>query len=137
MLVLNDTSLKWHLGIRNLKRKLRNILNYMKIIYENNLSKFVGCNEAVLRGHYNYLKVESVINNLPKQKARGLYGFSIEYCCCEVTSVMSDSVRPHRRQPTRLLCLWDSPGKNTGVGCHTTKHLKEILYQFSTIHFRE
>ena len=31
---------------------------------------------------------------------------------------MSDSVRPHRRQPTRLLCLWDSPGKNTGVGCH-------------------
>ena len=31
---------------------------------------------------------------------------------------MSDSVRPHRRQPTRLLRLWDSPGKNTGVGCH-------------------
>ena len=30
---------------------------------------------------------------------------------------MSDSVRPHRRQPTRLLCPWDSPGKNTGVGC--------------------
>ena len=26
--------------------------------------------------------------------------------------------RPHRRQPTRLLCPWDSPGKNTGVGCH-------------------
>ena len=24
----------------------------------------------------------------------------------------------HRRQPTRLLCPWDSPGKNTGVGCH-------------------
>ena len=31
---------------------------------------------------------------------------------------MSDSVRPHRRPPTRLLCPWDSPGKNTGVGCH-------------------
>ena len=30
----------------------------------------------------------------------------------------SDSVRPHRQQPTRLLCPWDSPGKNTGVGCH-------------------
>ena len=29
-----------------------------------------------------------------------------------------DSVRPHRRQPTRLPCPWDSPGKNTGVGCH-------------------
>ena len=41
------------------------------------------------------------------------------YCCCyEVTSVVSDSVRPHGRQPTRLPCPWDSPGKNTGVGCH-------------------
>ena len=27
-------------------------------------------------------------------------------------------VRPHRRQPTRLPCRWDSPGKNTAVGCH-------------------
>ena len=33
-------------------------------------------------------------------------------------SVVSDSVRPHRRQPTRLPRPWDSPGKNTGVGCH-------------------
>ena len=31
---------------------------------------------------------------------------------------MSDSVRPHSRKPTRLPCPWDSPGKNTGVGCH-------------------
>ena len=31
---------------------------------------------------------------------------------------MSDSVRPHRRQPTRLPRPWDSPGKNTGVGSH-------------------
>ena len=31
---------------------------------------------------------------------------------------MSDSVRPHGRQPTRLPRPWDSPGKNTGVGCH-------------------
>ena len=31
---------------------------------------------------------------------------------------MSDSVRPHRRQTTRLPSPWDSPGKNTGVGCH-------------------
>ena len=31
---------------------------------------------------------------------------------------MSDSVRPHRWQPTRLPHPWDSPGKNTGVGCH-------------------
>ena len=31
---------------------------------------------------------------------------------------MSDSVRPHRWKPTSILHLWDSPGKNTGVGCH-------------------
>ena len=31
---------------------------------------------------------------------------------------MSDSVWPHRRQPTRLPHPWDSLGKNTGVGCH-------------------
>ena len=31
---------------------------------------------------------------------------------------MSDSVQPHRRQSTRLRHPWDSPGKNTGVGCH-------------------
>ena len=33
-------------------------------------------------------------------------------------SVVSDSVRPHRRQPIRLPRPWDSPGKSTGVGCH-------------------
>ena len=46
-------------------------------------------------------------------------------CCCYVTSVVSDSVRPHRRQPTRLLCPWDSPGKNTGVGCHYPSPMHE------------
>ena len=49
-------------------------------------------------------------------------------CClnsiCEITdtvsgSIVSDSLRPHGPQPTRLLCPWDSPGKNTGVGCHS------------------
>ena len=34
-------------------------------------------------------------------------------------SVVSDSLWPHGLQPTRLLCSWDSPGKNTGEGCHT------------------
>ena len=41
-----------------------------------------------------------------------------DYCCCYVTSVASDSVWPHWCQPTNLSCPWDSPGKNTGVGCH-------------------
>ena len=46
-------------------------------------------------------------------------GAGEDSCCyCWVTSVMSDSVWPHRWQPTRLPRPWDSPGKNTGVGCH-------------------
>jgi len=40
------------------------------------------------------------------------------YVCCYVSSVVSNSVQPPRRKPTRLLCPWDSAGKNTGVGCH-------------------
>ena len=39
-------------------------------------------------------------------------------CFCCIASVMSDSVRPLWQQPTRLPYPWDSPGKNTGVGCH-------------------
>ena len=38
-------------------------------------------------------------------------------CVC-VCSVVSDSVRPYGLKPARLLCPWDFPGKNTGVGCH-------------------
>ena len=35
-----------------------------------------------------------------------------------VCSDVSDSLRPHGLRPTRLLCPWNFPGKNTGVGCH-------------------
>ena len=34
-------------------------------------------------------------------------------------SVVSDSLQPHQLQPGRLLCPWNSLGKNTGVGCHS------------------
>ena len=42
---------------------------------------------------------------------------------------MSDSVRPHRQQPTRLLCPWDSPGKNAGVGCHFLLQCRKVKSQ--------
>ena len=42
----------------------------------------------------------------------------IPCCCCKVASVVSDSVRPHRQQPTQLRHPRDSPVKNTGVGWH-------------------
>ena len=46
------------------------------------------------------------------------YAFNVDVHARPVTSVMSDSLRPRGLQPARLLCPQDSPGKNTGVGCH-------------------
>ena len=47
-------------------------------------------------------------------------------------SVVFDSLRPHRRQPTGLLCPWDSPGKGTGVGRQcllwTSAYLKFLIF---------
>ena len=45
-----------------------------------------------------------------------IYAYIIACCCC--FSVLPDSVQPHGQQSTRLLCPWDSPGKNTGVSCY-------------------
>ena len=63
-------------------------------------------------------------------------------CCCQVASVVSDSVRLHRRQPTRLTRPWDSPGKNTGLGCHfllqcvKVKREREVTRSCLTLHDR-
>ena len=60
-------------------------------------------------------------------------------------SIVSGSLRPHRLQPTRLLSPWNSPGKNTGVDCHSLLqrnfppqglspgllHRRQILYHLS------
>ena len=43
---------------------------------------------------------------------------------------------PHRRQPTRLPHPWDSPGKNTGVGCHFLLHITRHLSSFCSMHRR-
>ena len=44
-------------------------------------------------------------------------------CLCVFScSVTSDSLQPYGLQPARLLCPRDSPGKNTGVGCHVLLH---------------
>ena len=65
---------------------------------------------------------------------------------CHVShSVLFDSLRPHGLEPTRLLCPWNSPGKNTGVGSHALLqgispiqglnsgllHCRQILYCLS------
>ena len=50
----------------------------------------------------------------PRSGIAGSYGSSVSVS----RSVVSDSLWPHGLQPIRLLCPWDSPGKNTGAGCH-------------------
>ena len=47
---------------------------------------------------------------------------------------MSDSVGPHRRQPTRLPDPWDSPGKNTGVGCHFLLQCMKVKSESEVAH---
>ena len=48
---------------------------------------------------------------------------SLVNCCCVCVcvshQVVSHSLQPHGLQPARLLCPWNSPGKNTGVGSHS------------------
>ena len=46
---------------------------------------------------------------------------------------MSDSVRFHRWQPTRLRHPWDSPGKNTGVGCHFLLHCMKVKSESAVV----
>ena len=72
-----------------------------------------------------------------------------EWACCRchlVTAVASHSVRPCELQPARLLRPWDSPGKDTGAGCHallqgvcltqgsnlSLLHCRQILYRWAT-----
>ena len=45
-----------------------------------------------------------------------LVGFSLKVCVLVAQSCLT--LLPHGLQPTRFLCPWDFPGKNTGVGCH-------------------
>ena len=88
------------------------------------------CHYSIILNSYTVLKIPLKILGAPKslQMVTAAMKFKDSHsleeklwptcCCCWVASVVSDSVRPHRQQPTRLLRPRDSPGKNTGVGCH-------------------
>ena len=80
--------------------------------------------------HSSYLRILSLasgsvlphsrclINSCSLSFGYQLYSFRHVWSC-QVISVISDSLQPNGQLPARLLCPWDSPGKNTGVGCHT------------------
>ena len=56
-----------------------------------------------------------------------VFSSNVSICLAAAKSlVVSDSVRPPRWQPTRLLRPWDSPGKNTGVGCHVLLQCRKV-----------
>ena len=65
--------------------------------------------------------IYSILSSLRNMYLKHLQWSFIDYAAAAAAKslqVVSDSVRPHRLQPTRLLCPWDSPGKTTGVGFH-------------------
>ena len=53
------------------------------------------------------------------------YTYICIYCFCLIAKSCPTLWQSHAQQPTRLLCPWDSPGKNTAVGCHAL--LKRIF----------
>ena len=43
---------------------------------------------------------------------------ALKFCCCCLVNKLYPTLQPHGLESTKLLCPWDFPGKNTGVGCH-------------------
>ena len=62
--------------------------------------------------------ITEALFSIGSSQYRNIPGQSTKATCMCASSVMSDTVRPHRLQPNRPLCPWDVPGKNTTVGCH-------------------
>ena len=83
------------------------------------------CGKSLIRMMENKNHLNTKSNNDNKDKVPRKRHFGNRACVCAVASANSDSLWPHGLQPTRLLCPWDSPGKNTGVGCHSL--LQEIF----------
>ena len=68
------------------------------------------------RGRQRMSRLDSITDSVDMNLSKFWEIVEDRGACC--SSVVSDPVWPHRRQPTRLPRPWDSPGKNTGVGCH-------------------
>ena len=84
-----------------------------------NLNGIFCRNRTVLKFIWNYKRSQETKAILSKNKAGSIIlpDFKLYYDCCLVAKSCS-TLRPHGLDPARLLCLWDSPGKKTGVGCH-------------------
>ena len=64
----------------------------------------------------NLSKLWEFVTSLPGSPVPGIFqARTLEWVAISFSNAW---MRPYRRQATRLLCPWDSPGKNTGAGCH-------------------
>ena len=125
--MLNCMSSLYSLDISTLSdRSFANISPIQQVAFHS-VDSFLCCAEAFQNDVVIVVFVAFGIRFKNSHQHRDLY--TISYiklcCCCQVTSVMSDSVRPHRRQPPGSH-PWDSPGKNTGVGCHFLLQCMEV-----------
>ena len=73
------------------------------------------------RNTFNHKRLKGTIRK-KRVKVRNMFNRWLCVCVCVCVCVlvvtdMSNSLQPYAPEPTRLLCSWDSPGMNTGVGC--------------------
>ena len=106
--------------------------------WQHNLEFKICKRDTTVTRQYNGIWIRS----FPKHRV-----WEYDVCACVFSRlVMSDALWPHGLQPARLLCPWDFPGKNTGVGRHTLLevifltqwsnpgllHCRRILYHWAT-----
>ena len=85
--------------------------------------KFRDCEEFTLPLLIPWIPKQTKMKLLVIWKLAKIPGMYPNVCAVLSLSVVYNSLQPHGLQPARLLCPWDSPGKNTGVGCHATQGL--------------
>ena len=90
--------------------------NTSERIYYDQLSSFLSTQKVLLKELFLLLVTLTVY--LISLSCIHMEGQCFHSVICSVTSVVSDSLRPHGLQPIRFLCPWDLMSKNTGVCCH-------------------
>ena len=100
---------------------------------------------CILQAHTDQFSALFICTHIARKMDLDFCYMQIHMHACSVASAMSDSLQNYEMQLAGLLCPWDSPGKNTGVGCHSLPqhvfptqgqnlrllHCRQILYPLS------